>query len=148
METTFAFQSTTRVGILSLIVVILLVILIGLYTLQRQTLFSESRVVEELDIPVVIPPAGQMTLYGEYVCLPAKNSLPGEAQDANCQLGIRADDGYYYSLDFNVMNPALELGDRFGVTGQFTPLEALSSTFLRDTYDVRGIIFVEGLDVE
>lgn len=90
---------------------------------------------------------GEITLEGEYVCLQPKVVTPGSVRDGNCQLGIKADDGYYYSLDFNVINPALELGDRFGVTGTFVPIETLSSNFLRDNYDVRGVIIVESLDV-
>lgn len=100
------------------------------------------------DAPVV-PPAGQpevvpqrVTLTGEYACLPHRDT--SGPQTMECALGMKADDGHYYGLDFNFLEggvPALATGDRFSAHGLVTPVEMLSTDHWQK-YQMKGIFSV------
>ncbi len=83
------------------------------------------------------------TLTGTYVCLPHKDTTG--PQTLECALGMKADDGNYYSLNFNLASqapPNLATGDRFSASGVVTPTETLNSDYLRKTYNVKGVFSV------
>lgn len=100
------------------------------------------------DAPVV-PPSDQadvapqrVTLTGEYTCLPHRDT--GGPQTMECALGMKADDGNYYGLDFNFLEtgvPALATGDRFSARGLVTPVEMLSTDHWQK-YQMKGIFSV------
>lgn len=83
----------------------------------------------------------RITLEGEYVCLPHRDT--SGVQTDECAAGLRTDTAYY-ALDFALMSqgdPRLTIGDRFSANGIFTPIETLSSDHWQK-YDVAGIFSV------
>jgi len=83
------------------------------------------------------------SLTGTYECLPHKAG--GDVQTLECAFGIKTDKGDHYALDFNLMSqsrPDLKVGERFSANGLVTPIEMLSSEYLRNTYDVKGVFSV------
>lgn len=87
---------------------------------------SESSRVQETDVV-----SYRTTLSGTYFdCLPKNDNLSTE----RCVPGMKADDGSYYAVDFNLMSqprPVLKSGDRFTATGLMTPAEMLSGDQVR-----------------
>ncbi|MGH7157848.1 MAG: hypothetical protein ACREGD_02095 [Candidatus Saccharimonadales bacterium] len=75
------------------------------------------------------PPSSgqQLTVEGEYVCLPKAGSGP---QTLECAFGIQTTDDVYYGLDFTQVGgdaavSALRIGDRVRITGTFEPQESI-----------------------
>lgn len=88
------------------------------------------------------PVSKRTTLSGTFVCLPHKDKTG--PQTAECAFGMKASDGYYYGIDFNMASqkiPTLNTGDKFRAAGLMTPIEALSSTAMQK-YDIKGIFSV------
>ena len=103
------------------------------------TLFNSND--PEQETPEAVVPS-RASLTGEYLCLPHTNSSGPQTDE--CAIGMKADDGKYYALDFNLMSetpPQLSLGDRFSANGTLTPIEMLSSDHWRK-YPVVGIFSV------
>lgn len=87
-------------------------------------------------------PPQQVTLEGEYTCLPHIDS--SGPQTLECALGLKTDDGSYYALDTNLLSslpPTLKTGDRLRANGILTPIERLSTDHWRK-YNVKGIFSV------
>jgi hypothetical protein len=83
----------------------------------------------------------RVTLEGEYVCLPHRDTSGPVTME--CAFGLRTDTAYY-AIDFALMSqdaPQLSTGDRFRANGIFTPVETLSSDRWQ-TYDIAGIFSV------
>lgn len=83
----------------------------------------------------------RVTLEGEYVCLPHRDT--SGPQTMECAFGLRTDTAYY-AIDFALMSqgsPELTVGDRFSANGIFTPVETLSSDRWQQ-YDIVGIFSV------
>lgn len=84
----------------------------------------------------------RMTMEGEIVCLPKKNT--GDIQTMECQLGLLGNDGNYYILDTNLISqtpPQYDTGDRISASGTVTPIEFLSTDKWQQ-YQVKGIFSV------
>jgi hypothetical protein len=67
-----------------------------------------------------------ITVAGEYVCLPHKDTTGPQTQE--CAFGLKTDGGVYYALQFE--DPATALGsivtgDRLKVTGEFEEEESI-----------------------
>jgi len=76
----------------------------------------------------------QISISGELVCLPHKNTSGGPTT-LECTYGLKADDGRYYSLiNYNAID--YKVSDQLNVTGN---LKAEQSTI----YDISGVIEVE-----
>lgn len=89
---------------------------------------------------------GKATLQGEYVCLPHRDTKG--PQTLECALGMKAQDGNYYSLDMSAVTfPAgmINTGDTISVEGNLVPVEALSSDHWRK-YDIKGVVRVESVE--
>jgi hypothetical protein len=87
-----------------------------------------------------------VTLQGEYVCLPKKGDGPHTLE---CAFGIKADDGNHYSLSMNpgIAGANVPTGSHIKVTGLLVPIEQISTDMWR-SYDIRGIISVETFEVK
>jgi hypothetical protein len=88
------------------------------------------------------PTSKRASLSGTFVCLPHKDKTG--PQTAECAFGMKASDGSYYALDFNMSSqpiPTMKVGDKFEASGLLTPLEALSSDHMR-IYDIKGIFSI------
>ncbi len=87
-----------------------------------------------------------ITLTGEYVCLPHKNT--NGPQTMECAFGMKARDGSYYGLDTSLLsnNPSVEIstGSDINVTGQFVDIETLNSDVWQ-RYGIKGIIRVTSM---
>lgn len=73
------------------------------------------------------------TLTGTLECLPP---APGADPSEPCPLGLRAEDGQRYAVDFALMSSvpeAFEIGDRVTGSGVFVPLERLSTDRWKDS---------------
>ncbi len=123
------------------IIVSLLVVLLGvaiLIVLQSKDIVRDYSNAKPEDI---VP--YRTKLAGEYVCLPHKDTTGPVTQE--CAFGVKLDDGTYYAISFNLMSaivPDIATGNRIYANGTITPIEMLSSTHLRDTYDIKGIFSV------
>ncbi len=96
--------------------------------------------------PVLSPPASfepyRATLSGTYVCLPHTDMAGPHTLE--CALGLQADDGFYYALDFNLsaaLPSNIPTGARVRGDGMVTPIENLSSDHWH-IYPIRGIFSV------
>lgn len=123
------------------IIVSLLVVLLGIAIL---IVFQSKDIVRDYSNakPEDIVPY-RTKLAGEYVCLPHKDTTGPVTQE--CAFGVKLDDGTYYAISFNLMSaivPDIATGNRIYANGTITPIEMLSSTHLRDTYDIKGIFSV------
>ena len=123
------------------IIVSLLVVLLGvaiLIVLQSKDIVRDYSNAKPEDIV-----SYRTKLAGEYVCLPHKDTTGPVTQE--CAFGVKLDDGTYYAISFNLMSaivPDIATGNRIYANGTITPIEMLSSTHLRDTYDIKGIFSV------
>lgn len=94
------------------------------------------------------PTTQRVSLNGTYECLPHAPSNTSGTKE--CTIGLKADDGKHYALDFNLFEPGpsvvgtFHTGDRVTVEGPLTPIEMLSSDHWR-LYDVTGIVSVTGM---
>ena len=85
----------------------------------------------------------QITLEGEVVCLPHKDTTG--PQTLECSIGIKDAGGDYYSLDTDSLSslPEYKNGDKIRGTGLYTPIENLSSDHWQK-YNVKGIFSPKG----
>ena len=85
----------------------------------------------------------RMSLSGTYLCLPHKDTTGPQTME--CALGLKADDGKYYALDFNLMSqglpPSVATGSRISGNGLFTPISRLSTNQWQK-YPIEGIFSV------
>lgn len=82
---------------------------------------------------------GYVTVTGEVVCLPHKNS--NGAQTLECALGLRTDDSRHYALNYTDQTPAQfapQVGDRITVSGELTTQTS--------NYDIVGTVKVDATD--
>lgn len=155
-----SLQKTLLIGTLGLI----LILLTG-YRLIKPDIFS-NRSNTEASQPTLSEPAQKepvadsatssasepapvvstrMSLSGTIICLP---HIDQSTQTKECAIGLKTNTDTYYSLDFNLLSsvrPDLRVGEPLNANGIFTPIEMLSSEFLRKTYPVRGIFSVTDL---
>lgn len=84
------------------------------------------------------------TITGNFSCLPLKS---GEPNGDDCELGVKARDGFFYALDISRIQDAntdLKADDTIAVTGFLLPkTEVLGSDW--EKYDVNGIVKVNTL---
>ncbi len=83
----------------------------------------------------------QITVAGEYICLPLRAT---GLQTLECAIGIKTNEGKYYAFDTNRLSstvPVFKTGDRLTANGILTPIEMLSSDHWRK-YNVQGIFSV------
>lgn len=93
-------------------------------------------------VPPVLQIPTQMTLQGEYVCLPHKNTSGPITLE--CALGLKSDDGAYYALDttnVSFLPQETPTGTHLQVQGLVVPIEQISSNAWQK-YDIRGIMQV------
>ena len=106
-----------------------------------------SKALEKYQEITPIETTKTMSITGEYTCLPHKNT--SGPQTLECALGIKGNDGNYYSLDTNQIGMesviSIPTGSTIQVDGTFTPVEALSSDHWQK-YNIRGIITVTSLE--
>lgn len=84
----------------------------------------------------------RVTLEGEYVCLPHKET--SGPQTLECAFGLKTDEGSFYALDLNLLSaipPAFRAGERLRANGILTPIERLSTDQWRK-YNVQGIFSI------
>jgi predicted lipoprotein with Yx(FWY)xxD motif len=97
---------------------------------------------DSLEQPVPDFEPYRATLTGEYLCLPHVNT--DGPQTLECALGLQAEDGTYYAVDFGLMStgtPDISTGERITASGTVTPVERLSSDHWRQ-YPIVGIFSV------
>jgi hypothetical protein len=99
------------------------------------------------NLPTGVVQNNSTTLTGEQTCLPHKDT--SGPQTLECAIGLKADDGAYYSMDLSKVNNGLgiDTSKRIRVTGLLTPVEALSSDHWQK-YDMKGIISVDSITNE
>ena len=92
-------------------------------------------------------PPRRLLLTGMVTCLPHRDTSGPVTME--CAIGLEADDGKYYVLDFNLLatneGMGLETGTRVEAEGVFTPLMALSTDHWAK-YNVEGILTVAMLN--
>lgn len=82
----------------------------------------------------------KVTLKGEVVCLPHKDT--SGPQTLECAFGLKADDGNYYALDAgSQVPPPYNTGEHIQASGIFTPIERLSTDHWQK-YNVKGIFSI------
>ena len=82
-----------------------------------------------------------VTITGNFSCLPLKS---GEAEEEDCNLGVRSKDGEHYALDISRIQDAntdLKVEDTIAVTGTLIS----SSQEGWEDYDIEGVIKVNTL---
>jgi hypothetical protein len=88
------------------------------------------------------------SLSGTVACLPHKAGYP---QTEECAIGLKAEDGKNYVLDFNLLSsttPEFNTGTRLSANGIVTPIERLDTDHWQ-SYEVAGIFSVtDGLRIE
>ncbi|MES2622964.1 MAG: hypothetical protein V4576_00990 [Patescibacteria group bacterium] len=91
--------------------------------------------------------AERITVQGTYVeCIPLHDNFSKK----ECVHGVKATEGSYYALDFNLMSqtvPNFKEGDLFTASGVFTPTEMLNSDYMYETVG-RGILSVTDLTLD
>ncbi|OHA32915.1 MAG: hypothetical protein A2928_04480 [Candidatus Taylorbacteria bacterium RIFCSPLOWO2_01_FULL_45_15b] len=103
-------------------------------------IFQEPRHQEEP--AVMVPPAGEIVLKGEILCLPHED-LDG-LQTLECAFGIKDDEGRYFGLrdskdDYSTIS-SLRMGVRYEISGTFEPKD--------DTrYKSMGTIEISGAEI-
>lgn len=136
-ETRQAGRSLTGFGIFLIAVAV-----IGTAVARLQVDSISSSPINDPEEERVTPPR-RLLLMGTVTCLPhADTSGPVTME---CAIGLEAEDGKYYALDFNVLETSeafgLETGTRVEAEGLFTPLMALSTDHWAK-YNVEGILTV------
>lgn len=90
---------------------------------------------------------GEKTFTGLYTCLPQK--ARGSPDTLECALGIKTDEGIYYSLDTQNITQyvirSLSINQRIIVYGDVIPIEAISSN-LGKIYNIRGVMRVKEIN--
>jgi len=82
--------------------------------------------------PITTP----VTLSGNLACLPHKNTSPNQPQTQECAIGLKTDDGRYYSLQNLPQGAAMTpFTKHITVSGDILPPTD-------DRYDIRGILKV------
>ena len=121
------------------LIFIILLLFVGGFLIFLRNFYKQ-----EIETPIQEP--GPIRISGEYVCLPHKNKTG--PQTLECALGIKANEGNYYSLDTQSIDQdkvmSLQTGQKILVEGSFVPLVALSSDHWQ-IYDIEGIIRVNYL---
>lgn len=105
-------------------------------------LSGKSTTAPEIVLPTGTP-SGKQTFYGEYLCLPSKQT--DGPVTLECALGILADNGSFFALDMQAVDPNVAMiatGSRIKVEGIVTLAEALSSNHWQK-YNIAGVIRVE-----
>lgn len=67
-----------------------------------------------------------------------------EPQTLECAFGLKADDGKYYGLDFNLSSHTpsnFKVGQKITANGVVNPIETLSTDFWQK-YPIEGIFYV------
>lgn len=120
----------------------LLAITMGVVVLAALGWFASSQPQGPTQPHVVVPPAGEISVQGEMVCLPHKDKGNGEPHTLECGIGLRDNEGRYFALrdsDPSYRNISSgPMGVRVEVKGTFT---ANSDS----QYDIVGVIDVESL---
>lgn len=126
--------------------VIIIFMLLAAILIKSNLIFTSDTTTEETGNaeyvqPSEVPPA---SFSGEFVCLPDK--LTNKPPVDECQFGLKLDDGSYVVLDFTPLNdpqvaPQLVKGSRLTLTGNFVPVEELTSVFT-DRYSLKGLVLI------
>lgn len=85
-----------------------------------------------------------VTITGNFSCLPLKS---GEAEETECNLGVRSRDGSFYALDISRIQDAntdLKAEDTIAVTGTLKSVDNVESKDW-DNYAIAGVIKVNTL---
>jgi hypothetical protein len=126
---------------------ILIILITGSLTFAMFNPISVPPVAIPQQTPLGTPVTpGKATLQGEYVCLPHRDTKG--PQTLECALGVKAQDGNYYSLDMSAVTfPAgmINTGDAISVEGNLVPVEALSTDHWQK-YNIKGIVRVESVE--
>ena len=116
-----------------------LIIVGGIYWLNNRMAVREL----PTEVPPITTGTSTVTLRGEYVCLPHRDT--SGPQTLECALGLKADNGLYYALDTSRVASssviATNTGTRLVVEGVIVPIETISSDWWQK-YAIRGIIQV------
>lgn len=119
-----------------IIISVIVLALVGAFYAFNSYIYNEKQAGTENFEPQ------RMTLTGKQACLPHKDKTG--PQTLECAIGMQADNGFYYALDFGLMSqtpPELYGGESFRASGIFTPIERLSSDYMQK-YDIVGIFSV------
>jgi len=139
------FYTGRAIGFVIVILIAGLVALFFKYTKSDVTIPTVIPVATTTPIEDVQPQ--QITVKGSYIgCLPRHDNFSPD----ECIEGVKAEDGSYYALDFNLLSetrPLLKAEQTFTASGMFTPVEMLSSDRLRGGV-AKGIFSVTKIMVE
>lgn len=127
------FHPSSRRTLAFMLIVVVLLLLIGFGMLMN----NNDNISTE-----------NVTLEGEFVCLPHKNT--GGAQTRECAFGLRDEKGDHYALDLRQMQGELEPGWDTGsltVRGTLIPVEQ-SDNKRWEIYDIKGVMNVRTIEIK
>lgn len=111
---------------------------------QYSYLFMPGGPGTESRITPVPEPWGDMTLTGEYTCLPHRDTSGPVTLE--CAFGIKSDNGFFYALDSSpAESGTIQTGQRISVEGNLVPIEAISSNIGR-IYNIKGVMQVKKIE--
>jgi hypothetical protein len=113
---------------------ILIVFLVSIVIISGLLVYLRKDKLVNKEVPA--PTKQEITLTGEFTCLPHKDT--SGPQTMECAYGLKTADGKYYAIDTHKNFPS---GKIITVTGTLVPVEALNTdTF--NKYDIVGIVNV------
>lgn len=125
------------------ILISIVIVFVGIFSWYQYTTHQKNSTKLNNNINIEAPKL--ITLQGEYVCLPHKDT--SGPQTLECAYGIKSK-GLFYALDLNPLGSDavfdFQTGKKVEVEGTFTPIEYLSTNHWQK-YNVKGIITVESL---
>jgi hypothetical protein len=130
------------------ILFLLLIILVGLTTIEFQKRILKKPITTPQLISNVIPtplPASYKSFDGTYVCVPPLQKPSPNAWTQECTSGLKLDDGTYVGLstgDFKDKQHSLVKDKKVHVSGMFVPIEQLSHG-KPEKYPIKGVITVK-----
>ncbi len=117
------------------------IIVKGTFIPSTDTKYQSIGIIEVASIAIADVPQ-RVTLSGTFVCLPHKDTT--DPQTEECTFGLKAADGKYYAIDFNLASqtaPEFKTGEKFTGSGLLVPVEQLSSNHWQK-YNMVGIFSV------